>query len=125
MKISLSAAVLVLSGLQAQANTAVSTYVAKTVLPLSLQVQILKELKARCPEAISEFGLTEVETELKTGSFEKRGYRFYTTTFRSHYYSDGMHPAWTRITVYSEERELENQSVELGVGRIVSDLCES
>ena len=105
--------------LAALANTVESAYLQNSILPQELKGMILDALQAKCPEAISPYGLSEVETVVRSGDFQGKPYRFYTTNFRSRYYSDGMHPATLNITVYSADR-----SGTFDTGRIVSDLCE-
>jgi len=101
------------------ANTVESVYNKDSVLPLTLQQMVIDALQVKCPQAISQYGLHEIQTELRSGEFEGSPYAFYTTSFDSRYYFDGMHPSYTRITVYTEDR-----GGKLNVGRIVSDVCE-
>lgn len=116
----LLSAILIFSGLVASANTVETTYLKNSVLPSKLQQMIIDAVQTKCGNATSQYGLREINTDFTVGDFNGEPYTFFTTEFDSRYYSDGMHPTYTRITVYSELRG----NAAYAVGRIVSDVCE-
>lgn len=103
-----------------KANTVTTAYLKDSVIPNELKALILVDLQAKCAEAISPYGLSEIQTTMTHGVFEGQPYTFYTTQFNSRYYFDGMHPSTIVITVYSEKRG----DSPFATGRIVSDVCE-
>lgn len=106
-------ALLFLVPLFAQANTIDSVYRADSSLPRELKERVLAQVLAKCPRGVIQYGLTEDRTSVQVESIDQ-GIRdsIYTTSFRTTYYFDGMHPTFATITVESAEYDLSNPSVD-------------
>jgi len=121
-------AILFLMPFLAQANTVDSVYKANSELPLELKQRVLAQVEAKCAAGVIQNGLSEVSTTVREESIDQgiRDY-FYTTTFRSAYFFDGMHLADAYITVTSAEYQISNPSVDRfeiqSVSSDVAELC--
>ena len=88
----------------ATANTTDSVFKADSLLPVPLQEKIIYELKMKCPQSISAYGLKEVQTKMTVVDKEERDAESATqfeTSFTSRYFPDGMHPSYQEIKVLS------------------------
>ncbi len=93
-----------LMAITASANTIASVFKAGSPLPVPLQEKIIYELKMKCPQAISMYGLQEIKTkvtEVDPSERDAESATQYETLFVSKYLPDGMHPGYQNIKVLS------------------------
>lgn len=86
------------------ANTVQSTFNKHSILPADLKVRVLKYVTEHCRDIVSDYGLSEVKTEIEF-KMPDRGMTdtYFKTVLNSRYYSDGMHPANVFISVETVE----------------------
>ena len=104
MKSILGGLIVSLMTITATANTTASVFKTDSLLPVPLQEKIMYELKMRCPQDISAYGLKEVQTKMTVVDEADRDAESATqfeTAFVSKYLSDGMHPSYQEIKVLS------------------------
>ncbi len=122
---SLIVAIATLVSVSTFANDLQSVYKKDTVLPVRVQERVLETLKTQCPNLLINWGLTEVITTLRVDKVDQgiTDY-YYTTSFSSRFYFDGMHPSYADITVESVNWDLQNGD-DISIQKIYSpDGCE-
>lgn len=91
------------------ANNVDSVFRKESVLPDVLKEKTLEAIKLKCAKIVSDYGLQEITTSLKTETIDQGMVDvYYTTTFSSRYNFDGTHPVTTYITVESAEYAFSN-----------------
>lgn len=91
-------------GLSAFANTTESVYNKDSILPTELKEQIIQYISKQCPQDISTYGLSEIQTVVTNESeLDVEVSTEYETVFSSRYYFDGMHPSHQQIKVLSSK----------------------
>lgn len=91
------------------ANTVDSAFERESPIPVELRSRILQAIQSQCTDHISAYGLKETRTDVRMEKIDQGVVDyFYTTTFTSRYFFDGMHPVTTYITVESAQFSFSN-----------------
>ena len=108
-------------GLSALANTTESVYKKDSVLPTELKEQIIQFISEKCPQDISAYGLSEVQTEITFQSDpDVESQTGYETIFTSRYYFDGMHPSTQEIKVATSKNRSHTGSMIYVINRLIT-----
>jgi hypothetical protein len=93
------------------ANTVSSVFLANNPIPVALKDQILREVEARCARGVMREGLKEIDTKLAVKTVGAQD-NFYTTTFATRYYFEGVNPVTAIITVVSADYDVNNTVID-------------
>lgn len=90
-----------------QTNTVHSVFMERSKVPVELRQIILDSVNSQCENLVGRTGLREISTQV-TSLIENKGpnespltHRYFTTKFRSYYYSKSKYINMTNITVES------------------------
>ncbi len=119
---------LLLLPVAAQANTIETVFKKDSPIGSDLQRRILAEVSAKCSRGLVRNGMTEEYTKVSEVIIDQGVHDFlYTTTFRTTYYFDGMHPTFAFIEVESAEYMISNPGVdrlEIKSIKADADICQ-
>ncbi len=93
----------------AHANTVETVFDKDSKVPTDLQARILNYVNTKCSAVIANYGLNEVSTSVRLDRIDQGVVdQYFTTTFSSRYYFDGMHPTTIYFTVESAVYAFQN-----------------